>query len=64
MTAGAAAGLDAHFAGEEVKFVVDDDEVFQFQLEKPQRLADGLAGIVHEALGFEHDHPFAVQISL
>ncbi len=47
----AAALFDAQLAGGKVQFVVKDDDVLRFQLVIAHRLADGLAGQVHEGLG-------------
>src|SRR5690606_29456934 len=56
---GAAAGLDAHLGGREVEFVIEDDQVGRGKLVKAHRLADRLAGQVHEGLRLDQQHLFA-----
>src|SRR5690606_21663013 len=57
---GAAVGLDAQLARNEIEFVIDDDEIGGRQLVEAHGLADGLAGKVHEGLRLDQQHLLAV----
>ncbi len=60
MTAGAAAGLDAQLARNEVEFVIDHDEIGRCQLVEAHGFADGLTRKVHKSLRLDQQHFFAV----
>ena len=59
-----AAGLDAELAGGEVELVVADHDLRERQLEEADRLGDRVAGVVHEGLRLEQQHPLVTEMAL
>ncbi len=63
MPGDAAAGLHPHLAGGEVELVVEHDHVVELELVEVHGFLSGLARLVHEGAGFQHDDFFAAELA-
>src|SRR5271156_5492667 len=64
MAGAAAAALYSQLAGPQIDFVMYDDDVGKQELEKPRRLADRLAGRIHEGLRLQQQSPLTTDRNL